>query len=59
MGELLVPNSLRFNLNIRFFTLDAINGTLIKYKSKKDFPMRPRLFNFELYFNNFKLIERP
>ncbi len=44
MGELLVPSNLRLKLKIRFFTLDAINGTLIKYKNKKDFPMKPRLF---------------
>lgn len=50
-GEMYKIGRFGFNLNKRFFMLNAEEGTLIRFKSRKDFPLKPKLI-LSLILNN-------
>ena len=52
-GEMYKIGRFGFNLNKRFFMLNAEEGTLIRFKSRKDFPLKPKLIIF--YLNKYHL----
>ena len=43
-GELFKIGDSYITLYARYFVLHSENGTLIRYRSKSDFPNRPRFF---------------
>ena len=42
MGWLYKTGPLIFNIKKRFFVLDPHDGTFIRFKSKEDYPLKPR-----------------
>ena len=42
VGWIFKTGPLIFNIKRRFFVLDPYDGTLIRYKEKEDYPLKPR-----------------
>ncbi len=45
MGWLFKTGPLIFNIKRRFFVLDPYDGTFIRFKSREDYPLKPRFLN--------------